>query len=84
MSLPVLKNSLKIQLDKLPAYSAFKGDWTYAIPRNFITAILSCNEKDKDGNALISEVCKSSFKNNIVDALRNGVLTVEWKTTAVP
>lgn len=76
MSLPLVKNSLKIQLDKLPLYSYFKGEWTYTIPKDFINSILTCDE--------ITDVCKASFKNNIVDALRNGVLRVEWKTTKIP
>jgi len=82
MSFPFLqKNSLTVLLNKIEKYSAFKGEWSYKIPRDFIDAVLSNEDVNERGERLISDVCKASFKNNIVDRLRNDTLTVEWKPT---
>jgi len=75
------KNSLTVVLNKIEKYSAFKGEWSYKIPRDFIDAVLSNEDVNDRGERLISDVCKASFKNNIVDRLRNDTLTVEWKPT---
>lgn len=55
----------------LPKYQAFKGKWTYAIPQEFIDAVMKCEQ--------ITEVCRTNFKNNIVAKLRKGLLEIEWR-----
>jgi hypothetical protein len=70
------KNSWTINLDKVPAYAEWKGDWAYEIDREMIRLILECNEVDANGNPLITEVMKTHFKNNIVNKMRNGFLHI--------
>lgn len=75
----IKKHSSTLLLDKIPAYQAFKGNWTYHIDRAFIDAVLENEDVDISGNPLIHPVSKENFKNNIVNQLRNGTLIVNWK-----
>lgn len=72
------KNSLTLDLKKIPKYADWKGDWKYSIDTKIIDIILNYDGVDKFGEPLISQQAKSNFKNNIVDKLRNGVLHIKW------
>lgn len=72
------KNSWTIDLSKVPSYVDWNGVWKYSIDTELVRLIMDCNETDEHGNQKITDVMKSHFKNNIVDKLRNGVLTIEW------
>jgi phage/plasmid-associated DNA primase len=68
----LLKNSTTLSIDTVQKnkYTALSGVWKYQIPRKFIEDVLNCES--------ISQVCRANFKNNIVDKLKNGELSVKW------
>jgi len=72
------KNSWTLKLNKIPSYVEWNGDWKYEIDRELIRLILECDELDEFGNPKITEIMKNSFKKNIVDQMRNGVLHIRW------
>jgi hypothetical protein len=72
------KNTWTIDLEKLPAYVEWNGDWKYELDSQMIQLILDCDELDEFGNPKITNVMKTHFKKNIVDKMRNGVLHIKW------
>lgn len=72
------RNSWTLDLDKLPSYVEWGGDWKYSIDADMVRLILDCDEKDSFGNPKITDVMKTHFKRNVVDKLQNGTLHIKW------
>lgn len=72
------RNSWTLDLDKLPAYVEWGGDWKYSIDGDMIRLILDCDEVDSFGNPKITPAMKSHFKRNVVDKMQNGTLHIKW------
>jgi hypothetical protein len=72
------RNTFTIELDKLPAYVEWNGDWKYQIDADLIKLIMEFNDTDSNGQPIITDVMKTHFERNIVNRLKNGVLHIKW------